>query len=308
MLTLNISATAHGLNYLPQYYADHLGLFADRGLAVTATAKDPWTGVLDDLDSGAADVALGGLWVPAMYCEHAPQALRLRSGQPPVPQGPGDPDAPPGLRLVRPGREDRARTGHRRQRAVRVHRGPRSGSPASTRRRSRCCATCRRRCTSNCSRPASATPSCWTTANAEAMQHRGTGVHRQRLHRRPAGSVPTACTTAAPTGSRNCPTGWCASPQRSQESMQLMKSVNVAELRPLLDEHWPTMPQEVLGSACGRMLHSQTWDTRAHRPASHRAVDANPVRREHGSQRARLRRRGRHHDRRRRSTSAAVSV
>ena len=67
MLTLNISATAHGLNYLPQYYADHLGLFAERGLAVTATAKDPWTGVLDDLDSGAADVALGGLWVPAMY-------------------------------------------------------------------------------------------------------------------------------------------------------------------------------------------------------------------------------------------------
>src|SRR3954469_9008171 len=67
MLRLNISATAHGLNYLPQYYADHLGLFADRGLAVTATAKDPWTGVLDDQDSGAADVALGGLWVPAMY-------------------------------------------------------------------------------------------------------------------------------------------------------------------------------------------------------------------------------------------------
>ena len=32
-----------------------------------ATARDPWTGVLDDLDSGAADVALGGLWVPAMY-------------------------------------------------------------------------------------------------------------------------------------------------------------------------------------------------------------------------------------------------
>lgn len=67
MLTLNISATAHGLNYLPQYYADHLGLFAERGLTVTATAKDPWTGVLDDLDSGAADIALGGLWVPAMY-------------------------------------------------------------------------------------------------------------------------------------------------------------------------------------------------------------------------------------------------
>lgn len=67
MTALTISATAHGLNYLPQYYADHLGLFADGDLKVTATAKDPWTGVLDDLDSGAADIALGGIWVPGMY-------------------------------------------------------------------------------------------------------------------------------------------------------------------------------------------------------------------------------------------------
>lgn len=67
MFDLTISATAHGLNYLPQYYADHLGLFAAHDLKVTATAKDPWTGVLDDLDSGAADIALGGLWVPGMY-------------------------------------------------------------------------------------------------------------------------------------------------------------------------------------------------------------------------------------------------
>ncbi|WP_067670321.1 ABC transporter substrate-binding protein [Nocardia miyunensis] len=67
MLDLTISATAHGLNYLPQYFADHLGLFADRDLKVVATAKDPWTGVLDDLAGGAADIALGGLWVPGMY-------------------------------------------------------------------------------------------------------------------------------------------------------------------------------------------------------------------------------------------------
>ncbi|GAF46872.1 ABC transporter substrate-binding protein [Rhodococcus wratislaviensis] len=65
--SLSISATAHGLNYLPEYYADHAGLFAERGLSVHATACDPWTGVLDDLDSGAADIALGGLWVPGMY-------------------------------------------------------------------------------------------------------------------------------------------------------------------------------------------------------------------------------------------------
>ncbi|MEV4208176.1 ABC transporter substrate-binding protein [Nocardia salmonicida] len=67
MHELKISATAHGLNYLPEYFADDRGLFAAQDLTVTATAKDPWTGVLEDLDSGAADIALGGLWVPGMY-------------------------------------------------------------------------------------------------------------------------------------------------------------------------------------------------------------------------------------------------
>lgn len=67
MDTLNISATANGLNYLPEYVADLGGLFAERGLAVTAVARDPWTGVVEDIASGAADLALGGLWVPAMY-------------------------------------------------------------------------------------------------------------------------------------------------------------------------------------------------------------------------------------------------
>lgn len=64
---LRVSATAHGLNYLPEYFADHAGLFAAEGLRVIATPRDPWTGVLEDLDSGAADVALGGIWVPAMF-------------------------------------------------------------------------------------------------------------------------------------------------------------------------------------------------------------------------------------------------
>ena len=35
---------------------------------------------------------------------HTPQALRVRSGQPPVPQGPGDPEAAAGFRVVRTGR------------------------------------------------------------------------------------------------------------------------------------------------------------------------------------------------------------
>ncbi|SDG87380.1 ABC transporter substrate-binding protein [Pseudonocardia oroxyli] len=64
---LRISATANGLNYLPEYLADVTGIFAEAGLAVTARDRDPWTGVLDDLESGAADLALGGLWVPGMY-------------------------------------------------------------------------------------------------------------------------------------------------------------------------------------------------------------------------------------------------
>lgn len=64
---LLISATARGLNYLPEYYAEDVGLFDEVGLKVVNTPRDPWTGVLDDLESGAADVVLGGLWVPAMY-------------------------------------------------------------------------------------------------------------------------------------------------------------------------------------------------------------------------------------------------
>jgi len=67
MDTLKIAATANGVNYLPEYLAGSAGLFADAGLTVEATPKDPWTGVIDDLESGAADLALGGLWVPAMY-------------------------------------------------------------------------------------------------------------------------------------------------------------------------------------------------------------------------------------------------
>lgn len=67
MHSLSISATSHGQNYLPLYFAESAGLFADRGLQVRVWDRDPWTEVLDDLASGEADVVLGGLWVPAMY-------------------------------------------------------------------------------------------------------------------------------------------------------------------------------------------------------------------------------------------------
>ena len=67
MRNLRISATSHALNYLPQYFASAEGLFGDRGITVDTVACDPWTGVLDDLATGRADIALGGIWVPAMY-------------------------------------------------------------------------------------------------------------------------------------------------------------------------------------------------------------------------------------------------
>lgn len=64
---LRISATAHGINYLPEYHAAATGAFARRGLEVRAWARDPWDGVLADLDAGEADLVLGGIWAPAMY-------------------------------------------------------------------------------------------------------------------------------------------------------------------------------------------------------------------------------------------------
>jgi len=67
MSTLKVSATSHGQNYLPEYFAQASGGFSRRGLTVRTWAPDPWTGVIDDLASGTADLVLGGLWVPAMY-------------------------------------------------------------------------------------------------------------------------------------------------------------------------------------------------------------------------------------------------
>lgn len=62
-----ISATGSGPNYLPEYVSRELGFFEDEDIAVTSWVPNPWTGVLDDIDTGTAEAALGGLWVPAMY-------------------------------------------------------------------------------------------------------------------------------------------------------------------------------------------------------------------------------------------------
>ncbi|NUS00678.1 MAG: ABC transporter substrate-binding protein [Kribbellaceae bacterium] len=67
MTTLNLSSMAHGLNYLPEYVARDNGIFAANGLEVPCTLHDPWDGIMHALADGSADVALGGVWVPAMY-------------------------------------------------------------------------------------------------------------------------------------------------------------------------------------------------------------------------------------------------
>ncbi|VUC29707.1 unnamed protein product [Clonostachys rosea] len=63
----HISATGHSLNYLPEYIAQRHGFFKDQKLDVTVTVPSPWDDVLDELASGTADAALGGIWVPSMY-------------------------------------------------------------------------------------------------------------------------------------------------------------------------------------------------------------------------------------------------
>jgi NitT/TauT family transport system substrate-binding protein len=77
MHTLRISATGHGINYLPEYHASATGGFARRGLEVSAWAQNPWTGVLDDLQDGAAEIALGGIWVPAMFAGHGRELVAV---------------------------------------------------------------------------------------------------------------------------------------------------------------------------------------------------------------------------------------
>jgi ABC-type nitrate/sulfonate/bicarbonate transport system substrate-binding protein len=259
MSTLTISATAHGLNYLPQYYADAAGLFADRDLTVTATAKDPWTGVLDDLDSGAADIALGGLWVPAMYAgtpreltvfaqvnHQFPKALVLRTARPGFTWA----DLV-GRTVLAPGIGGSApyafTAGLIREAGV----DPRSitflrdlSTPMFV----------------ELFEAGLGDAIVLDHTTAEAMQHRGTGV------------IAIDYTVAGGRGPNSvyyCRTDRCAElsdrlvrfTAALAEAMQLMRSMTVVDLAPLMEEHWPTMPAPVLTAACARMLGSQTWAT-----------------------------------------------
>jgi len=64
---VRISATGAGVNYFPEFVARELGFFADEGLDVTVEVLGNGPGVPRDVGSGAADVGLGGIWLPMLY-------------------------------------------------------------------------------------------------------------------------------------------------------------------------------------------------------------------------------------------------
>lgn len=259
MLTLNISATAHALNYLPQYYADHLGLFADRSLVVNATARDPWTGVLDDLDSGVADVALGGLWVPAMYW-NTPRDLTVFAQV--------NHQFPKAL-VTRSARTDFAWS----DLAGGTVLAPGIGGSAPY------------AFTAGLIREAGVDPASITflrdlstpvfvelfeaglgdaivldLTNAEALQAKGTGLIANE-YTQTGGFGPNSVYYCRTERFEELAGRLVDFTSALQESMTLLKAVAVTELEPLLAEHWPAMPLAVLSEACARMLNSHTWDT-----------------------------------------------
>ncbi|AJY75642.1 ABC transporter substrate-binding protein [Paenibacillus beijingensis] len=63
----HVSATGHSPTYFPHYLAEELGYFTDVDLNVTIDVPKPWDLVLDNLNNGVSQAALGGIWVPAMY-------------------------------------------------------------------------------------------------------------------------------------------------------------------------------------------------------------------------------------------------
>lgn len=259
MLQLNISATAHAPNYLPQYYADALGLFAERDLQVTATAKDPWTGVLDDLDSGAADVALGGLWVPAMYWDtpreltvfaqvnhQFPKALVTRS-----PRQDFSWSELAGTTVLTPGIGGSApyafTAGLIREAGV---------DPASI-------TFLRDLSTSmfiELFEAGLGDAIVLDLVNAEVLQDKGTGYIAQK-YTETGGLGPNSVYYCRTDRFAGLSEQLVAFTSALQESMQLMKSVDLATLYPLMEQHWPNTPTEPLRRACERMLRSHTWDT-----------------------------------------------
>lgn len=67
MEVVRISSTGAGVNYYPEFLARELGFFADEGLDVKVEVLGNGPGVPREVGSGAADVGLGGIWLPILY-------------------------------------------------------------------------------------------------------------------------------------------------------------------------------------------------------------------------------------------------
>src|SRR5262249_14155280 len=67
MEVIRISSTGAGVNYYPEFVARELGFFADEGLDVKVEVLGNGPGVPREVGSGAADVGLGGIWLPMLY-------------------------------------------------------------------------------------------------------------------------------------------------------------------------------------------------------------------------------------------------
>ncbi|GGF20446.1 ABC transporter substrate-binding protein [Williamsia phyllosphaerae] len=260
MSHLSISATAHGLNYLPEYYADHAGLFADRDLTVHAKACDPWTGVLDDLADGTADVALGGIWVPGMYhgtsreltvfaqLNHQfPKALVTRTEQ----VGDFEWASLTGKTVLAPGIGGSApyaiTAGMMREAGV--------DSAGTTFLR-------------DLSTPmfvelfedGLGDAIILDITTAQSMHDRGTG-HIAVEYAEVGGLGPNSVYYCRTDRFDELSERLVAFTSALSDGMAAVRQAPVSELEPLLAEHWPAMPLATLSASCARIQRSRTWDT-----------------------------------------------
>jgi NitT/TauT family transport system substrate-binding protein len=64
---VRISSTGAGVNYYPEFVARHLGFYAEEGLQVEVEVLGNGPGVPRAVGSDAADLGLGGIWLPMLY-------------------------------------------------------------------------------------------------------------------------------------------------------------------------------------------------------------------------------------------------
>ena len=65
--TIRVTASGAGISYFPEFLSRHLGFFEDQGLVLEVDVAGHGPFMTRALDSGEADIALGGVWRPLMY-------------------------------------------------------------------------------------------------------------------------------------------------------------------------------------------------------------------------------------------------